>query len=168
MTARVRALGRQDAAAATGVAVAAVGFARAFRGARGRFWNRMTLTGAVLGTIAVLADPATTVPRWRARDVVTGLAAASALYGVFAAGDRLARRIVPTGAADIDAVYELRAERRPAELAARLAVVIGPAEELFWRGLLQGVLVRRFGRWRGAALATAGYAGVHVASGNLT
>ena len=31
--------------------------------------------------------------------------------------------------------------------------MIGPAEELFWRGLIQAALMRRFGRWRGAALA---------------
>ena len=39
---------------------------------------------------------------------------------------------------------------------------------MFWRGLVQAALMRRFGRWRGSALATAAYGGVHVTSGNFT
>ena len=60
-----------------------------------------------------------------------------------------------------------RLKSRP-EVALRLVTVIAPAEELFWRGLVQHTFATRFGRWRGAALATAAYSGAHVVSGNLT
>jgi len=73
-----------------------------------------------------------------------------------------------TGDADIRDIYALRGLRPRAEIATRLALVIGPAEEVFWRGLVQEALMRRYGRWPGAALAAAAYGGVHVTSGNFT
>ena len=33
-----------------------------------------------------------------------------------------------------------------------LQLIVGPAEELFWRGLVQNALMGRFGRWPGAAM----------------
>jgi len=46
--------------------------------------------------------------------------------------------------------------------------IIGPAEELFWRGLVQEALMRRYGRWTGAAMAAVAYSAVHVTTGNFT
>jgi len=86
---------------------------------------------------------------------------------VFQVGDRLARQILPRGAEEIDQIYALR-RRAPGWLIAMLlGGIIAPCEELFWRGLLQDSLSRRFGRVRGVALALACYAGVHLGSGNL-
>jgi membrane protease YdiL (CAAX protease family) len=143
-------------------------FALTFRGPRDRFWQRMTATGLSLGTLALLAEPELRDTRVRRRDVGLGVASAAGLYAIFRVGDRLARRLMPDGAAEIDRVYELRSIRPVAELAARLALAIGPAEELFWRGLVQRRLAERLGRWRGAAAAAAAYGGAHVFTGNLT
>jgi hypothetical protein len=99
---------------------------------------------------------------------VLGVGSAAGLYGIFQVGDRLARRLMPRGADEIDEVYELRSLKPAGELAARLALVIGPAEELFWRGLVQRRLSDGLGRWRGAAAAAAAYGGAHVVTGNLT
>jgi membrane protease YdiL (CAAX protease family) len=151
-----------------GLAAAYAAFALTFRGPRERFWQRMTLTGLALGSLALAAEPGLRRTRLRPRDLATGTAAAGALYGVFAVGDRLARRIMPRGGPEIDGVYALRSLRPTGEIAARLALVIGPAEELFWRGFVQGRLVQRFGRWPGAALATAAYGGAHAVTGNAT
>ncbi|MDP9343749.1 MAG: CPBP family intramembrane metalloprotease [Actinomycetota bacterium] len=143
-------------------------FAATFRGPRARFWQRMTATGLSLGTVALLAEPELRDTRIRARDVGLGVAAAAGLYAIFQVGDRFARRLMPKGADEIDQVYELRSLRPAGELAGRLALVIGPAEELFWRGLIQRRLAERLGRWRGAAAAAAAYGGAHVVTGNLT
>jgi membrane protease YdiL (CAAX protease family) len=75
---------------------------------------------------------------------------------------------MPTGAEDIDEVYALRTLRPKGEIAGRLALVIGPAEELFWRGFVLRRMQRRSGRWRGAALAALAYGGAHVVTGNAT
>ena len=97
-----------------------------------------------------------------------GLSSAGFLYGVFQIGDRMARRIMPKGGAEISAIYGLETLRPRGELAARLAFIIGPAEELFWRGLVQARLMRRFGTLPGLGLGTAAYGSAHLVTGNLT
>jgi CAAX protease family protein len=143
-------------------------FAATFRGPRARFWRRMTKTGLALGGIALATDPDLRRLKPRARDGALGLGSAAALYVVFQVGDRLARKVMPRGGQEIDQVYELRTLGSMPELAARLALVIAPAEELFWRGFVQRRLARRYGRWRGVALASAAYAGAHASTGNAT
>jgi membrane protease YdiL (CAAX protease family) len=128
----------------------------------------MTMTGAALGAVAVLADGGVHRLRPHVRDVAAGLGAAAALYGIFRVGDRLARRVMPDGGADIDRVYELRRLRPAGDIAARLALVIGPAEELFWRGFVQDRFAERLGWWRGAAAAALAYGGAHAVTGNPT
>lgn len=151
-----------------GLAVAAACFVRTFGGARSSFWRHMTQTGAILGGLAVLSTPELRRPRLGWRDLLGGLASAGGLYLVFQVGDRLARIILPRGAREVDDIYALRTLGPWPELALRLALVIGPAEELFWRGFLQRRLARRLGAWPAAAVETACYGGVHVASRNLT
>jgi membrane protease YdiL (CAAX protease family) len=143
-------------------------FAATFRGPRDRFWERMTHTGMALGTFALATEPELRRTRIRARDVALGLASAAGLYGVFRVGDRAARRIMPKGAEEIGDVYALRALQPKAEIAGRLALVIGPAEELFWRGFVLRRSQRLYGRWRGAAVAALKYGGAHIATGNAT
>lgn len=151
-----------------GLAAAQVAFAAVFRGPRERFWQRMTMTGLGLGSFALL----TSAPARRAwigpREVLLGLWSAGVLYVTFKLGDRFARRFVPGGDAQIREIYALRQLRPREEIAARLATIVGPAEELFWRGLVQEALMRRLGRWRGSAVAAMAYAGVHVVTGNFT
>jgi membrane protease YdiL (CAAX protease family) len=48
-----------------------------------------------------------------------------------------------------------------------MLLIIGPGEELFWRGFLQRNMSLQFGRILGFILTTVVYAGVHVASGNI-
>jgi CAAX protease family protein len=155
-------------ALAVGLAAAASAFRATFRGPRGEFWQRMTLTGVSLGSLALLTSRPARRSGIRWWHVPIGLASAAVLYVTFQVGDRFARRFVPSGDRDIREIYALRTLRPKGEIAARLGTVIGPAEELFWRGMLQAGLMRRYGRWRGAALATMAYGGVHVVSGNFT
>ncbi len=151
-----------------GLGAAAAAFTATFRGPRERFWDRMTITGLSLGLLALAFSSRARAARIRFWHVPLGLASAGILYLTFQVGDRFARRYVPDGDAQIREIYRLRTLRPRGEIATRLATVIGPAEELFWRGLIQAALMRRFGRWRGAALAAGAYGGVHVTSGNFT
>jgi hypothetical protein len=153
---------------ALGLAAAQAAFAATFRAPRAEFWRRMTITGLTLGGYALAARPALRRTRIGPRDVVLGLASATALYATFQAGDRFARRYVPSGERDIADIYGLRELRPRGEIAARLAAIIGPAEELFWRGYVQEGLAATFGRWPGAALAALAYGGVHLVTGNFT
>ena len=155
-------------ALAVGLLAAQAAFAATFRGPRDRFWQRMTLTGLSLGSLALATSAPARRTRIGPREVALGLASAAVLYVTFRVGDRFARRVVPGGDAEIRDIYTLRMLRPKEEIAVRLATVIGPAEELFWRGLVQEALMARFGRWPGAALAAMAYGGVHIVTGNFT
>jgi len=152
------------------LAAAGAAFTATFRGPRDRFWPRMTATGLVLGGYALLTSaPARRgLVGLRPRHVPLGLASAAVLYLTFKAGDVFARRYVPDGDDQIRDIYALRTLRPRGEIAARLAAIIGPAEELFWRGLVQAALMRLLGRWKGGAAAAVAYGGVHVVTGNFT
>jgi uncharacterized protein len=127
----------------------------------------MTMTGAILGTLAVAGEPSLQKPRLRSRDVMLGVGIAAGLYGIFQMGDRLARKTLPAGDENIGDIYDLRELRPKSEIALRLATVIGPAEELFWRGLLQRSMQSRIGRTWSAAATSLAYGGVHVVTGNV-
>jgi membrane protease YdiL (CAAX protease family) len=157
-----------DPLLAAGLALAFVLFGFTFRGPRSRFWQRMTDTGLTLGILALLGEPRLRRTRFSLRDILIGLGSAGLLYGVFQIGDRMARRVMPEGETEINAIYGLETLRPRSELAARLALIIGPAEELFWRGLVQARLMRRYGTLPGLGLATAAYGSAHLVTGNLT
>jgi uncharacterized protein len=145
---------------ALGIAAAFAAFGLTFRGPRERFWDRMTATGLTLGALALLADRDARRTRIGPAEVAVGLATAAGLYGIFRVGDAVAREVMPRGDDEIGDIYALRSLRPKEELAARLALVIGPAEELFWRGFVQ--------RRAGYLTATLLYGGAHVVTENAT
>ncbi|MEO8287371.1 MAG: CPBP family intramembrane glutamic endopeptidase [Chloroflexota bacterium] len=143
-------------------------FALTFRGPRTQFWDRMTLTGLALGSLSLKAEPDLRKTRIVPKDVALGLASAAGLYVVFQIGDRIARVILPKGGSEIEAIYSLRRLRSKRELATRLLTIVGPAEELFWRGVVQHHFMKIFGKPVGALLGTAAYGGAHIVTGNFT
>ena len=149
-----------DPLVAIGLAGAFALFALTFRGERERFWERMTLTGFLLGNMALANERDLRRARPGLRDLIAGVASAGLLYEIFKAGDRFARTAMPEGSREIGEIYRLRALAPTGEIAARLAAVIGPAEELFWRGFVQ--------RRAGGVAAAAAYGGAHLVTGNAT
>ena len=153
-------LRKADPLVAIGLAAAFGLFALTFRGQRARFWERMTLTGFVLGNMALANEADLRKMRVRPLDIAQGLGSAAILYSIFTFGDQLARQLMPRGSKEIKDIYALRTLQPPEEIGARLATVIGPAEELFWRGFVQ--------RRAGGLAAAAAYGGVHLVTGNTT
>jgi uncharacterized protein len=101
------------------------------------------------------------------RNIALGLASAAVLYFVFLAGNVVSRKLFPFAAQNIAAVYDFKSGVAPVRVWILMMCVIGPGEEVFWRGYLQRALTRRIGKWPGFLLATALYAGVHAGSGNV-
>ena len=151
-----------------GIGLAQALFAFTFRGPKARFWQRMTVTGLALGAYGLTTSEASRRVRIGPREIALGLASAVAQFATFQVGDRLARRIMPAGDREIGEIYELRTLRPRGEIGARLAMIVGPAEEIFWRGTVQAGLMRLLGRWPGTAAGVAAYGGVHLVTGNLT
>ena len=128
----------------------------------------MTLTGLTLGSLALWREPKLRKLQPSVADGGAGALSAAGLYAIFRVGDVLARKIMPAGADNIGDIYELRNLESHGRIAARLAAVIGPAEELFWRGFVQQRLAAWLGDTRGAAAASAVYGGAHLVTGNPT
>ena len=158
----------KDRAFVGGLLAAFGAFALTFRGPRSQFWNRMTLTGLSLGSLALASRKELRETRIGPKEVAVGLGSAAGLYVIFQIGDRLARVILPKGASEINDIYDLQTLGSKGVLAARLATIIGPAEELFWRGLVQKTLMDEYGKPLGTVLGVASYGGAHLVTGNLT
>ena len=126
----------------------------------------LILTAALFDTEYMRGVMADIAGHWL-RKTLLGLAAALALYIIFALGNQISRLILDFAGRGIDAVYGFRGGASSLRIALLMAIVIGPGEELFWRVFLQGRLSRQLGDWKGFAAATALYTAVHLASGNL-
>lgn len=131
------------------------------------FWVLMTAGVGILGAAALLVrGPSLLRGGLGLGDVVLGAASSALLYGIFLAGRGVALHLFPPAVSQIGAVYALGAHAPQWAVAPALALVIGPGEEAFWRGLVQWGLVHRFGPLRGWAAATLVYGLVHLAAGN--
>ena len=131
------------------------------------FWLLLAVAVALLTAIA-LAVRGTALWRERLRtsDVAVGGVSAAVLWGVFWVGDRLATALFPFAPQQVAAVYALRDVANPWVIGALLVLLIGPGEEVYWRGLVQWALARRYGPLRGWLLGTAAFAGAHLVSLN--
>jgi uncharacterized protein len=137
------------------------------------FWAWLALNIVIVVALAFLIDR--DYARRLGRDLRTGVvwklglgaASAVALYGVFAAGRLAALRLFPFAAAGIDHVYALRAGVPVLRVVLLIALVIGPGEELFWRGFFQDRTGATTKPSFGFALTAMLYAAVHLASGNI-
>lgn len=101
------------------------------------------------------------------RKVGIGAVSAMALYAVFAAGRAATIELFPFAAADIGNVYALRSGVPLLRVVLLIAFLIGPGEELFWRGFFQENAGAGTGRTAGFILASLLYTSVHLASGNI-
>ena len=144
-------------AVVVGLGLAALAWAALFVPHRRGFWTRALVAGLAIGVYAGVAqhDRGDELVRPEVADVLLGVIAAALLYAVFFAGDRLLRRWFPARAAEVDELYAVRSERGSDRLPVPVVLVlVGWAEELFWRGFVQARA--------GFAIALGCYAAVHL------
>ena len=123
-------------------------------------------TGALAAVAMLLQGPLLLRQGFRVGDLLLGVGSALALWVVFWAGGHLAEAILPFAADGVDDVYDFRADQGLLPVAALHLLVISPAEEVYWRGLVQSTFQDRWGVRMGWLAGTAAYGGVHVLTGN--
>ena len=96
-----------------------------------------------------------------------GLLSALFLYILFFVGNYLSRRWFDFAGSGIENVYAFKGDAAGIRIALLMILVIGPGEELFWRGYLQRKLSHKYGKWAGLVLALILYTGVHIFTGNI-
>jgi membrane protease YdiL (CAAX protease family) len=133
------------------------------------FFPLMTLTAGLLAATALVLQrkQLKNIYAFSAADIPLGLIAAAVLYGIFWVGHALSTRLLPFAASQVDAIYTIRGDLDRWLVAGLLLFVIGPAEEIFWRGFVQNRLSNRYGVLVGLILGAAVYALVHVWSFNF-
>lgn len=148
--------------------IAVLLFANSFVYSRQEFWVAMSAGVLVLvGFAAAIRGPGLYGERANWPDVAIGVASFALLYGIFWVGDKLVRFVLPFTAGQIGSLYGLSQQLPTLLIAALLVFVIGPGEELYWRGLVQWAVAARWGAGPGFVLGTLLYAGTHLVSGSL-
>lgn len=132
------------------------------------FWTAMSGSAAILIGLATLFA----TPWWRKlqltrENLVLGLVIALVLWGVFWVGDKASSWLFDFAREQVDSIYGIKGETSPWVLSLLLLLLIGPAEEIFWRGYVQDRLSAKWGPNLGFLLATAAYTLVHLPSGNF-
>jgi len=136
------------------------------------FWAWLALTVAFVAAMSFVIDRGygrrlkEDLGSGLIRKAAIGIASAVVLYAVFAAGREAALALFPFAATGIDRVYALKSGVPIARVVLLIGLIIGPGEELFWRGFFQERAASRTSRASGFALTSLLYTSVHMASGN--
>jgi membrane protease YdiL (CAAX protease family) len=136
------------------------------------FWGSMTLDVAFLCVLALSVDRTYVslihrdVKDGTLKKIGLGIASAVALYLIFLAGSWLAPHMIPNAGPGISRVYGFKSGVSPLRIVVLMILVIGPGEEIFWRGYLQRFWQGRFGNIAGWLLAAGLYTAVHAGSLN--
>ena len=86
---------------------------------------------------------------------------------VFFIGDKVSQLLFSFSRAQVNLIYNIKGDASPTLLALLLLFVIGPAEEIFWRGYVQRTLTKFRSPFVAFTLTTACYTAVHLPSGNF-
>ena len=133
------------------------------------FWVCMTASAVALTCFAITfggqASLGSSSPL--IKSVLLGILIAAALWGVFWVGDKISQLLFSFSRAQVNLIYNIKGDLSPTLLSLLLLLVIGPAEEIFWRGYIQRTLSNRLSPFIAFLLTTACYALVHLPSGNF-
>ncbi|MBO7138601.1 MAG: CPBP family intramembrane metalloprotease [Bacteroidaceae bacterium] len=137
------------------------------------FWACMTASAIVLtcfafafggkesiGTVSNLSGAPTAA-------VIFGIIIAVALWGVFWLGDKVSQILFEFARPQVEDIYNIKGTLSPTLLALLLLLVIGPAEEIFWRGYVQRTLSKFRSPLFAFIITMMCYTFVHLPSGNF-
>lgn len=139
-----------------------------FTAAYVNFWVMMTISAAILCTLASLFNPRWWRDmEWSFGNIVFGVAIGVALWGVFWIGDKVSSWMFDFARNQVDMIYGIKEGESPWVLSTLMLFLIGPTEEIFWRGYVQKTLSRYLNPNMGFVAATLCYTLIHLASWNF-
>ena len=132
------------------------------------FWVMMTCSGITLTAYSTWASPGW----WKGirlgiSDIVLGVALAAALWGIFWIGEFLSTRMFDFARPQVDMIYGMKDGENPWILTGLMLLIIGPAEEIFWRGFIQKHLSEKWNADRGFIITTLVYSLVLISKFNF-
>ena len=138
------------------------------------FWIVMSCSAVILTTLGLSFTPdrqqLLKIER-PALQILAGIIIAFALWGIFWIGDKVSAWMFAFARPEVDSVYAMKSGLPVWLIAVLLLCLIGPAEELFWRGYVQRTMGRILGGKRpedkAFVLTAVIYALVHIWSFNF-
>ena len=132
------------------------------------FWVMMTCSGIVLTTFSTLARR----DWWKEvkldlTNIALGVALAAALWGVFWIGDKLSSLMFDFARPQVNLIYGMKDGENPWVLTILMLFIIGPAEEIFWRGFIQKSFSEKWNPNLGFIVTTLIYSLVHLSKFNF-
>ena len=132
------------------------------------FWWMMTASAVMLSLLATMFSPG----GWRCvrislREILLGVAIAAVLWCVFWIGDKISQLLFDFARPQVDTIYGMKDGESPWLLTMLMLFLIGPAEEIYWRGYVQKQLSAKWNPDMGFAVTTLVYAFVHAGSLNF-
>lgn len=132
------------------------------------FWWMMTASALTLSVLSTCFNPGWwREVKWSASNLLLGVAIAAALWGVFWTGDKVSSWLFDFARPQVNLIYGMKEGESPWLLSILMLFLIGPAEEIFWRGYVQRTLSLRWNANAGYVVATLLYALVHAGSCNF-
>ncbi|MGH2575192.1 MAG: lysostaphin resistance A-like protein [Ignavibacteria bacterium] len=137
------------------------------------FWIEMLAASSLLACISLYIN------RIRGREInfnlfyfenkfiLIGIMSAVILYGIFFVGNELSSVLFSFADNQVKGIYENKILLNPSIIGLLLFFIIGPAEEIFWRGFVQYALADKFGGNAGWITASFIYGGVHLVAMNF-
>lgn len=132
------------------------------------FWYTMTAAAIILTTLATcfcrewIKDI-----RLNNTQITLGITIATVLWGVFWIGDKVSQWIFSFARPQVDMIYSIKSGTSPILVGILLIAIIGPAEEIFWRGYVQRSLTKRWNANIGFIVTLALYTLIHIWSMNF-
>ena len=135
------------------------------------FWLAMSLSGIVLALISFSLGGGylkrSLKEDFRLSDIPLGVAIGALLWAIFWVGDKVAVWMFPFAEGQIGTIYAMRDGTSWTLIGLLLFLVVGPAEEIFWRGYVQHSLGEKFSPTIAFLATTAIYMLVHIWSLNF-
>ena len=132
------------------------------------FWWMMTGSAVTLSLLSTWLNPG-----WHKQinfnlsNVVLGILIAVGLWSVFWIGDKLSSLLFDFARPQVDSIYSMKEGESPWLLTMLMLFLIGPAEEIYWRGYIQRKLSEKWNPNKGFIVTTLIYALVHAGSMNF-
>lgn len=132
------------------------------------FWVMMTCSGLILTLYSTWACPGW----WKDikmdfQNIALGVLLAAVLWGVFWIGDKLSSLMFDFARPQVNMIYGMKEGENPLVLTLLMLFIIGPAEEIFWRGYIQKNLSIKWNPNVGFIVTTLVYSLVHISKFNF-
>lgn len=132
------------------------------------FWVMMTCSGAALTIYSTWAAPGWWKDiRLDMSNLIIGVLIAAALWGVFWLGEFFSTMLFDFARPQVDTIYGMKEGENPLVLTLLMLFIIGPAEEIFWRGYIQKNFSKRWNPNIGFIVTTLVYSLVHLPKMNF-